>query len=370
MKTLLKLLPLSLALAGAELAAEQSGLELTAGYNYTAWDDDRGLDDSDGWLAGLGYRFNDRWGVEGLYVDNQADLKNFDASVDTQQLHLDLLYHFNPAADLQPFLLAGLGQNRYDLNGTDLDEETVNLGAGLKYYLSDNFLLRGDVRGIYGNEDEDVDIGTNLALTYFFGQRNGKPAAVAAAPAPADSDGDGVPDSGDACPATPMGVAVDQRGCALDSDRDGVADHRDQCPDTEANIKVDEKGCGLTLTEAVEITLKVNFDTGSAVVKPEYEAEIGKLANFMNSYEDTAVEVQGHTDAMGDEAGNQALSQRRADAVRQVLLQKYGLAAERVTAVGYGESRPIASNDTAEGRAQNRRVVGSVASQKTTRVSK
>lgn len=368
MKNLLKLLPLPLALVAADLAAGQSGLEVTAGANYTAWDDDRRLDDSEGWLAGLGYRFNDRWGVETLYIDNQADLKDVSGSVDVQQLHLDLLYHFNPQSDLQPFVFGGLGQNRYSLSGADADEETVNLGAGVKYYLSDNFLVRGDLRGIYGNEDGDLDIGTNLALTYFFGQRQAK-AAVAAAPVQADSDGDGVPDAGDACPATPVGIAVDQRGCALDGDKDGVADHQDQCPDTEAQVKVDEKGCGILLTEAVEITLQVQFDTNSAVVKPEYEADIGKLASFMGNYQDTVVEVQGHTDAQGADSANQALSQRRADAVRQVLIQKFGLAAERVTAVGYGEQRPIASNDTADGRAQNRRVVGSVGSQKTTKVT-
>ncbi|MCB1666698.1 MAG: OmpA family protein, partial [Pseudomonadales bacterium] len=93
-----------------------------------------------------------------------------------------------------------------------------------------------------------------------------------------------------------------------------------------------------------------------SVVKPEYMAEIRALADFMKANTDVSAVLEGHTDSVGTEAYNQALSMRRVNAVRQVLIDQFGIAASRIRVEGYGETRPIASNDTAEGRAQNRRV--------------
>ena len=81
------------------------------------------------------------------------------------------------------------------------------------------------------------------------------------------------------------------------------------------------------------------------------------IADFMNQYQDVIVELEGHTDSVGPEAYNQGLSQRRADAVRQVLIDRFNIQGSRISATGYGESQPIASNDTAAGRQQNRRVI-------------
>jgi OmpA-OmpF porin, OOP family len=98
------------------------------------------------------------------------------------------------------------------------------------------------------------------------------------------------------------------------------------------------------------------------VIKPAFESEVAKLAEFMNQYADTVVTVEGHTDDQGADAYNQKLSQSRADAVKAMLITKYGVAAERVKAIGYGETQPVADNSTADGREQNRRVVGEVSS--------
>jgi len=372
MKKVLMMLPLALAIGATTYAqADQSGLELTAGWNHTNWDKDRGIKDSTGWLGGLGYRINDSWGIEGFYIENDSTVHSTLDTAETRQLHFDALYHFNTDTNVQPFFLFGAGKNDYKVLGAKDDESTFNLGAGIKFFLTDNFILRGDMRGIRGSENGDIDLGTNVALSYFFGDRGTKPTpVVAAAAAPSDADNDGVVDTKDACPQTPAGVKVDSRGCALDSDKDGVADHKDQCPNTEAGLKVDETGCAISLTEAVAIKLNVTFDNNAAVVKPAFFSEIGAVATFMKSYKDSAVEVQGYTDSRGSDAYNQTLSQKRANAVRDVLVQEYGVAAERVTAKGYGEANPIANNETAEGREANRRVVASVQSQKTTKVKK
>ena len=99
----------------------------------------------------------------------------------------------------------------------------------------------------------------------------------------------------------------------------------------------------------------MEFDFDKDVVKPQYHNDIEKVANFLKAYPKTTGELEGHTDSIGSEEYNQGLSERRADAVRDYLTSK-GVRASRLTSRGYGESRPIASNDTEEGRAENRRV--------------
>jgi OOP family OmpA-OmpF porin len=102
--------------------------------------------------------------------------------------------------------------------------------------------------------------------------------------------------------------------------------------------------------------LLVNFDYNRSEVKPQYDNEIEDFAEFMEVYGNTNVVIEGHTDSRGSDAYNQALSERRANAVRDELVNENGIAAERVSTVGYGESRPVSSNDTDAGRAQNRRI--------------
>jgi OOP family OmpA-OmpF porin len=92
-------------------------------------------------------------------------------------------------------------------------------------------------------------------------------------------------------------------------------------------------------------------------LRTQYYPEIEEVADFMNQYTDVIVELEGHTDSDGIEDYNQGLSERRANAVRDVLVGRFNIQGSRVTAVGYGESQPIATNNTAAGKAQNRRVI-------------
>ncbi|MNF24584.1 Outer membrane porin F precursor [compost metagenome] len=117
------------------------------------------------------------------------------------------------------------------------------------------------------------------------------------------------------------------------------------------------------VAEAVRVELDVKFDFDKSVVKEGSFADIKSVADFMAQYPQTTTVVEGHTDSIGTDAYNQGLSERRANAVREVLVNQYGVAGERVNAVGYGESRPVADNATAEGRAINRRVEAEVEAQ-------
>lgn len=114
------------------------------------------------------------------------------------------------------------------------------------------------------------------------------------------------------------------------------------------------------MAESVRVELDVKFDFDRAVVKQDSMSDIQDLADFMKQYGQTSTVVEGHTDSVGTDAYNQRLSERRANAVRDVLVNQHGLDASRVDAVGYGESRPVADNSTEEGRAINRRVEAEV----------
>jgi OmpA-OmpF porin, OOP family len=173
---------------------------------------------------------------------------------------------------------------------------------------------------------------------------------VAPPPAPVDSDGDGVVDGADRCPNTAAGAQVDANGCELDGDHDGVVDRLDRCPTTPAGDKVDAVGCSLTMA------LEVKFDNNSATIKPESNGVLDEFTGFLNAVPSAKGDLEGHTDNVGPEAYNKALSQRRADAVKAYVVAK-GVDGSRLNAIGYGEVRPLADNKTAEGRAANRRVL-------------
>jgi OmpA-OmpF porin, OOP family len=174
-----------------------------------------------------------------------------------------------------------------------------------------------------------------------------------------DRDADGVPDNIDQCKDTPAGDKVDEKGCSLpkDKDGDGVTDDKDRCPSTPAGVKVDAEGCQVLFEQAKKplILEGVNFATGKAELTPESQAILDGVAESLVAHEDIKVQVGGHTDNTGSAAVNKRLSAARAESVRQYLISK-GVAADRLTAAGFGPSKPIASNKTAAGRAQNRRV--------------
>ncbi len=176
-----------------------------------------------------------------------------------------------------------------------------------------------------------------------------------------DSDGDGVVDSRDRCPGTPPGAEVDADGCEIigDSDGDGVPDDRDRCPGTPKGTRVDADGCPVLTTGAVIKLTGVEFEFDSATLRPESRTRLDSDAETLLGSPGVRVEIAGHTDSVGSDAYNQTLSQKRAESVREYLLSQ-GVSSSQLTARGYGESNPAASNDTDEGRAENRRVEMSV----------
>lgn len=203
-----------------------------------------------------------------------------------------------------------------------------------------------------------------------------------------DWDGDGVFDRIDRCNNTPHGCTVDKWGCTSDADDDGVCDGLDQCPDTPADTKVNAHGCSSAqsrssyrepeqvkapepvpvappVEDEVQQQLRtkgrirlenVYFEKGNAQLLPESEESLSRVAAGLNKYPDLRFEIEGHTDTRGSARYNQRLSQDRAEAVRRVLIDRYGIAPDRLTAVGYGESRPETDERNEEELLRNRRV--------------
>jgi outer membrane protein OmpA-like peptidoglycan-associated protein len=178
-----------------------------------------------------------------------------------------------------------------------------------------------------------------------------------------DNDGDGIADTQDTCPneaGTP-----ERQGCPVyDRDNDGVADNKDLCPDAPetVNAYLDEDGCPDNKPSRVEVTgtqivikQRINFATGKATILPDSFPVLDDVAQVLKDYPNLRIEIGGHTDNVGDDAVNQRLSKARADAVFEYLLSK-GIPASRMQTMGYGETRPIDTNRTEEGRQNNRRV--------------
>jgi outer membrane protein OmpA-like peptidoglycan-associated protein/opacity protein-like surface antigen len=181
---------------------------------------------------------------------------------------------------------------------------------------------------------------------------------------PLDGDSDGVFDGLDRCPGTPAGAEVDANGCHIDSDNDGVPNGLDRCPNTARGTEVDRYGCAVPEPEPkpepkpVTYTFKdVNFEFDSARLTSAGETRLREIGDILVTAEDLWVSVEGHTDSVGDEAYNMTLSRRRAEAVRDFLVEHYSqLNTGQFTVQDFGEARPVADNDTAEGRRTNRRV--------------
>jgi OOP family OmpA-OmpF porin len=181
---------------------------------------------------------------------------------------------------------------------------------------------------------------------------------------PVDSDNDGVADGLDRCERTPRGATVDAHGCPSDSDGDGVADGIDECAGTSTQLAVDKKGCPILIGEVGQqfldgkaVAFNIAFASGKADIDPASYADLDRVGEVLNDWPEAEVEIGGHTDAQGAEKFNQELSEKRAQAVKDYITGKYDKVRPRnLKPKGYGEGTPVASNDTPEGRAQNRRV--------------
>ena len=269
------------------------------------------------------------------------------------QIRLNALYFLGDDA-VKPYLTAGLGFEEFEMNNTDaLDQENYlgSVGLGLQFDLTDSLFGRTEIR-LDDMFDGDYEHGVfMLELGYRIGEK-AKPVAKPVVQKIVEKKKP-VPEPKPVVKPEPKPVPVVVK--PKDSDNDGVIDKLDNCPDTFAGASVNDKGCAV-----FQGTLKgVNFQSGSATLTSESRAILDNAASELVKYPTLKVLVAAYTDSQGSASFNQRLSQKRAESVRNYLISK-GVAASALKATGFGESNPIATNETAAGRAENRRVELSV----------
>ncbi|CAM4265778.1 OmpA family protein [Pseudoalteromonas byunsanensis] len=294
------------------------------------------VDDSTGWGAEIGYRFNNNWSGRLEYADMDFDLSGASTgSIDGDRFGIDALYHF----DDSPFYgLVGLKSiDVYD------NLTFANVGAGYRHYFNNNFFVNAEAAVYQGLDRGYTDIGAKLGINYFFG--SSKPVKKVE-PAPA--------------PSQPV---------AVDSDKDGVMDADDRCANTPMSDAVDSTGCTKYEERQVSVNLLVRFPHDAAKVKQQYFDDIAEVAAFLKEHESATVVLEGHASAVGDAKYNQTLSEKRAKAVAKQLMDD-GIAADRISTIGYGEERLKNTANTKEANAQNRRVEATITSSERVKVQR
>lgn len=173
-------------------------------------------------------------------------------------------------------------------------------------------------------------------------------------PAKSDIDNtDYLKKSADWCPIQEVSAITDN---FTDADFDGIQDHADNCFDTKPGQKVNASGCTILGASLLSINVDVQFDHNSSVVRERYNSVLEELAKSINHLNPEQVEIAGHTSIVGGEAYNQKLSERRANAIKNALIERFNIQPTILTAVGYGESMPIAAGDNEEAHTLNRRI--------------
>ncbi|RRV87086.1 OmpA family protein [Stutzerimonas stutzeri] len=304
------------------LAQGQGAVEVEAFGKHYFTDSSRDIKNGELYGAGVSYFLTDDVSL-GLSYGEYHDITSEDRVQDGSHkkikgslTSLDAAYHFgNPGVGLRPYVSAGVAHQsigQADRGGRDRST-FANVGTGVKYYFTENFFAKASVDGMYNIDADEAEWMAGVGVGLNFGGGARQVAAVEPTPEPA-----------------PAPIV-----------------------DTEPE----------PAPEVVRVELDVKFDFDKSRVREESYSDIKNLADFMQQYPQTTTVVEGHTDSVGTDQYNQRLSERRAEAVRNVLVNEYGVQGNRVNSVGYGESRPVADNSTEEGRQINRRVEAEVEAQ-------
>ena len=263
----------------------------------------------------LGYDWTKNWATEAVFDYVWAQLKTSDSELDAYSYRLDMLYNVSSPSNVVPYLALGGGGETLRYWHHDVTDPTLNVGGGVKFFMTDNIALRADARYLldFGDSTTYHNWEYSAGLTFLFG---GKKPVAAAKPAPAPE-------------AAPQAETPVEQAPAAEP----TPGHYKYC-----------------------VTMHIEFDIDRALIRPEYRDEVAKVGDFMKKYPTTTAVIEGHTDNVGTYNHNMELSQRRAESVVNYLVENFGIDRSRLTAKGQGFTHPVADNATDEGRQKNRRI--------------
>ncbi|MDX1824589.1 MAG: OmpA family protein [Thiohalomonadales bacterium] len=350
-------LSLAVALSTSAMAADKTKIEeakprqyLSPMLTYVVPDNKRDISNNGGGADFIyGRQLSDHvwWETNGSAYVLETNVQNF---TDFYQMGIStgLAYAFGDRKSFTPFVIGAIG-GMYDDVLPDQDDSfnlqaNVGIGAVTGPIFDNGLKLRAEARYVYddfdgtrfnnsagkgGFGDVHVSVGLEIPLGYTKVIEKEKI----------------VYQTKEVVKNVPVAVK--------DSDGDGIPDDRDQCPNTLPGGEVDGKGC-LLKNQTISFN-NIGFELNSSKITASSRPALDKLATSLKAQTDFNVEIAGHTDSTGSAEYNQKLSEARAKSVRQYLIDQ-GVDANRLTSKGYGELEPVASNDTASGRAMNRRV--------------
>jgi OOP family OmpA-OmpF porin len=387
---------------GANRAEQLSISPVIGGYTF---DGKQHLDTNLIYGARAGYNFTDNFGIEALFDYVNTEPTKVKSKVEMFRYGGELLYHFIPDNTFVPYLAVGLSGLNFEVAGADKKPRTaVDYGLGAKYFLSDRFALRGDVRHIIYSYNSQTMNNLEYTLGAYIPFGGAKPAAKPVEPAPAPAP---APVAEPAAPAPTPTAALTVTPVMITKGQSAILNWKSEnasaceiqpgigpvppqgvktiMPETSTSYNLACSGAGGTATSATGVTvvlpptpaparltpraaaaaerfcnkpaiLNIQFDTNKSDIKPQYEADLRNVGEFLQDFPKARGEISGHTDSTASNAYNQKLSERRAASVEKYIRTTFGIDAGLGLVAGDRLGLSIAFGCNAAGRARNRRI--------------
>jgi len=336
-------------LASCAVMAKEYKYEITPVIGYNIAEGNLNLENQ--FLVGLEAQLNTdtflKPELSFLYTDTDYEDLAVNPSTDIFRFALNGVHDFDAIGAFTPLMKVGVGYESLEENLADNDDALfVDIGVGVKAAIAENWALK--LEAVYMNKEFDSNLAILAGLTYAFGEKAQKAAPVVQkAPEPTPVTPAPVQEAPKVVTQTP--VIMPTTILDMDSDKDGVFDSKDKCPNTPLGNVVDADGC------TAKVNLHINFENNSFNVDVPSQQRVANYANFLKERLTYTTTIIGHTSLKGEASYNQRLSQRRAKAVKELLIA-FGIDADRISTVGKGEDEPIVQGNSGEAHAQNRRI--------------
>lgn len=293
-------------------------------------------------FVGVGYLLNDSWSFQLNYLNSTFDQSARNSLIEYRAVDLVASYQLGKKSNHSYHLNTGFGRKNFlPIQNAEYSDNAFKLGAEYRYQLNPNLFVALAVESDRLLEKEKTNNNISLSLNYIWqGNNNSQPTET----------------NENSTLSQPASQSELIKVAPKDSDYDGVQDLNDLCPNTPLHYLVDSKGCRMFVIDNEMVTLEINFELNSHHVFQHYYSQIESIARFLNKHSHLTLNIEGHTDNSGSQSYNLSLSQKRADEVARILTEKFMIANTRITAQGFGDQSPIASNSNEQGRQKNRRV--------------